>query len=378
MNHDTTKIKVLHIISSFGIGGMENGLVNIINHSRDKSIDHEICCISESGKSEQRLNRKIRIYELNKGRESNVQFILKLVHTIRSINPDIVHTRSWAGVDGILAAKIAGVTKIIHGEHGWSPEDPRGMNVKRRIIRWLVFHLTHRVVAVSEDIRQWLIQRLRVNPVKIKKIINAVDTDRFRPVANEEILVQGRKRHGIPEGKTVLGIVARLDPIKRHDLLIRAVKELEHPDIVLVVVGDGPVRTQLEKMAKDLNMASGVLFLGEQDNLQDLYPLLDILVLPSDNEGISNTILEAMACGLPIVASRTGGNVELVAGNQNGLLFEPGNLQDLVKALKYYLNTREKMEAHGRKSRALALRDYAISRMVAGYETMYQPKDLGH
>lgn len=368
----TEKIKILHIINSFGIGGLENGLVNIINHSDDQIFSHEICCIKKSGKSASRLNKPIIVSEMKRKGGLNPFFVFKLAYFILTRRPDIVHTRSWSGIDGIIAAKLARIKNIIHGEHGWSPDDPKGTCFKKRIIRRVTFFFVCVVIAVSEDIKQWLNISISVPEKKIKRIVNGVDVSVFSPVNDLEKNNNFKKIYSIPTDKLILGIVARFDPIKRHDLLFKALHELNDENLVLIVIGGGANETRFTEMIKKMELSDNVFLLGERDNLQSFYNIFDVFVLPSDNEGISNTILEAMSCGLPIITTAIGGNIELVKNQKNGLLIEPGNQKSLENAIKFYQNHPEKIRTHGAHSRLLACNEFSIHNMIDKYLNIYK------
>jgi len=295
--------------------------------------------------------------------------VWRLVRLMRDVRPDIVHTRNWGTIDGIIAARIAGISKVVHGEHGWNMDDPWGQNPKRLFARRLLGFGVNRFVALSEDIKQWLYGSSRIPLDKIVKIINGVDAEKFLPEDG------GARRDslGIYTDEVVIGIVARLDPIKRHDLLLRAFLSLDHDryKLRLLVVGDGPVRVDLEQLMAGLLHSDKIIFTGERDDINSLYNAIDIFVLPSRNEGISNTILEAMSSGLPVVATSVGGNRELVSEGETGQLILPDSVEAIKNALNCYLENRELMVLHGRNARKEVLRRYSLKHMISQYESLY-------
>ena len=178
---------------------------------------------------------------------------------------------------------------------------------------------------------------------------------------------------GLPEEGIVIGTVGRFDPIKDQPLLLRAFSGLESPEktLRLVLIGDGPERETLESMREELRCKDRIVLLGERNDVEKILPALDVFVLSSKNEGMSNTILEGMAAGLPIVATSVGGNVELIIQDKTGLLFRPGDIRGLTEALKFYIAHQEERKLHGANGRLEAERRFSVSRMIREYETLY-------
>lgn len=364
-------IKILHICDSFNMGGLENGVVNIINGSADTEICHEICCIRRSGAAASRLNEPVYIKEINKPSDTIWGHFNQLVKTIKQRQPDIVHTRNWGAIDGIVAARLARVKTVIHGEHGWNIGDPGGMNLKRRYARGTLSLFVDQFISVSEDIRQWLKTSCRINPKKIRKIINGVDTGKFYPDKKKQKQLKSRFK---VSDKVVIGAVGRLDPIKKFDLLVEAFSRLKpvFPNVKLIIAGDGSDRMNITKKIAEKNVHEDVMLLGERNDLQDIYKIMDIFVLPSLNEGISNTILEAMASGLPVVATRVGGNPELVDHGETGLLVSHGSIDTIHNALNYYLEYPDMATHHGHMARMKTLKYFSLEKMVNTYNSIYR------
>jgi len=200
----------------------------------------------------------------------------------------------------------------------------------------------------------------------VTQIYNGVDTELFRPDGGREAL---RRELGLSESSLLIGIVARLDPIKDHPTLLRAFAEIanKHPDAHLAVVGDGTARPSLERPG-----LQRVHFLGGRADIPDLLRGLDLFVLTSLNEGISNTILEAMSSGLPVVASRVGGNPELVRDGIDGTLFPAGDAAALAACLDNYLVNGEMRREHGRHARSGVVERFSVAQMVSQYEAVWR------
>ena len=358
------RIKVLHILHSFGIGGLEKGIAMLINHA-SADIEHSILCLTEAGESRHLIPTDIPIHEMHKPPGNSLGFIIRLAKKIRALNPDIVHTRNWGGMDGIIAARLAGKKAVVHGEHGWGMADPEGQSRKRKVIRrWLSPAVTE-FTAVSLQIKTWLEDEVRVcRPVT--QIYNGVEQLLLDCNHDNSFL---RRDLDLSESAHLIGTVGRLDPIKDYAGLIGAFARVreQHPDCHLVIAGDGPERRNLEALAGE-----GVHLLGMRADIPALLESFDIFVLPSFNEGISNTILEAMAAGLPVVATAVGGTPELIVHEDNGLLVEPRAYSDLAESMLRYLKSPDLRIMHGQENQRIIEETFSIKAMVKGYEGVWR------
>ena len=175
------------------------------------------------------------------------------------------------------------------------------------------------------------------------------DIERFRPGVRQT----GRSRLGVGDGETVIGTVGRLDPIKDQATLVAAFSRLvaRHDSLRLLLVGDGPCRRSLEEQVARLELDDRVTFLGRRDDVSELLRAMDVFVLPSLAEGASNTILEAMATGVPVVATRVGGNPELIEEGETGFLVPRRDVTGLSAAIERYVANRPLTEQHGTAAR---------------------------
>ncbi len=357
------KLRIIHVVYSFGTGGMEKGVATIVGNTSEY-FEHIILCLSSSGLTEHLLPRNTKIVELNKPAGNSVFFLLKLARTLKAFSPAIIHTRNWGGTDAIIAGRLAGIHTVIHGEHGWEISDAEGKNLKRLRIRQFLSRWVREYTCVSQHQKQWLENIVKVNK-PVTQIYNGVDTQRFCPGENRQKI---RKELEIPPDIFLVGIIGRLDPIKNHPILFQAVKNLrsQFPAIRLLVVGDGEERSHLEKLRDN-----SIILLGNRLDVPTILQALDVFVLPSCNEGISNTLLEAMASTLPVIATRVGGNIELVQQNINGFLVPVGDVNAITSALLQYAMSPNLREQHGQAGRRIAIEQFSIDRMVRGYEKVY-------
>jgi sugar transferase (PEP-CTERM/EpsH1 system associated) len=362
------KIRVVHAVHSFGTGGLEKGIATVIRHGTI-GFEHVVLCFSRSGESARLLPDGTRVIELHKPEGNSLSYLLRLARTLRGLGPAVVHTRNWGGMDAIIAARLAGIRTVVQGEHGWGTDDADGSNPKRVRVRRFLSRWVREYTCVSRQIEQWLMDEVRVGR-PVTQVYNGVDTGLYAPFAGGD---RGgtplRQELGIPGDAFVAGIVGRLDPIKDHLTLFRAFDMLKarHPKSFLVVVGDGPERGRLERAAGE-----GVIFLGNRQDVTKLMGALDVFVLPSLNEGISNTILEAMASGLPVVATAVGGNPELVVDGCTGTLFPVGDAERLAGCLASYAEEPAMGLAQGEAGRCRVVEQFSIEAMVRGYEQVWQ------
>ena len=358
------RIKALHVIHSFGIGGMEKGIAMLINNASPE-FEHEILCLTCSGDSRHLIPASIPIHEMHKPAGNSFRFINQLARKIKQIKPDVVHSRNWGGMDAIIAARLAGCRAVVHGEHGWGMDDPLGRSSKRKFLRRLLSLGVTEFTAVSQQIEIWLKDDVRVfRPVT--QIYNGVEPSLVCRNESGNFL---RDELNLPQSALLVGTVGRLDPIKDQAGLICSFKTLrEHnPQAHLIIVGDGPERERLESLS-----AEGIHLLGMRDDVAAILQSLDIFVLSSINEGISNTILEAMVAGLPIVATAVGGTPELIQSGNNGLLVPARDYSAFLDAVSCYLSNPELRAEHGHRNREIIEDRFSIGAMVSSYEEVWK------
>jgi sugar transferase (PEP-CTERM/EpsH1 system associated) len=359
-------MRVVHVLHSFGTGGLEKGVATLTRHGSE-DIEHVILCLTVSGDSARLLRPGTPVLELHKPAGNSFRFLWRLSRALKDLAPDLVHTRNWSGMDGIIAARLAGIRSVVHGEHGWGMDDPDGRSPRRVRVRRLLARWVREFTCVSRAMEQWLKETIRVNRT-VTQIYNGVDTAVYAPALRRDEL---RAKLGLSCGGFVAGVVGRLDPIKDHRTLFQAFAQVraEDPEAVLLVVGDGPEREALERTA---GSETGVRFLGNRADVPEVLRCLDVFVLPSVNEGISNTLLEAMASALPVVATRVGGNQELVEAGETGLLIPPGDAASLARAILAYLRDPDLRRAHSSMARERVIREFRIEAMVKRYEGVYR------
>ena len=384
--------KVLHVVHSLQVGGLENGLANLLTRMDSDRFSHTVLCLTEAGKFAERIRvAGVEVLELHLPTGQFRLPLMRLAKLFRKMNPDIVHSRGWPTVDAVFAARLARVPHIVHGEHGREYSDKEGSNWKRNQIRRVIGHIVDRYVVVCDFFRSWLRETCKVPAGKIAHIPNGVDTTKFYPlsfgrrgdlpvvgnptVAEELHAIRAvREKLGIPPEAIVIGSIGRLDPVKDFPTLLKGFKQISrcNSQLTLVIVGDGPLRSELVRIADDLALNGAVKWLGERNDVPELLQTFDVFVQASLFEGMSNTILEAMASGLPVIATDTGGNSELVQSGKNGMVIPVGNGEALAEALHKYVSNSVLRKAHGENSRNRAVTQFDVSLMASAYGDLYE------
>jgi len=365
-----SRIHIQHVVLSLQPGGLENGVVNVINRLNPDRFRSSVCCLKQAGEFAARLKDGVAVHQMDWRGGNDLRLAWRLARLFRRTGTDVVHTRNAeAFFYGFLGAKIAAVRILTHSEHGRTFDDrPFRFWVQRMFSRH-----TDGIFAVSEQLKRDLAERVGIPAGRLKVIYNGVDTSRFVPSNRSRV----RAAWGIVADELVVGSVGRLVQVKNYPLLLRAMSSLAADRVTIVLVGAGPERATLETMARDLGIAERVRFLGHREDVAELLPAMDVFVLPSVSEGMSNTLLEAMAAGVAVVASNVGGNPEIVRDQLDGLLFESGDEAGLHDRLQKMLADPVLRARMGRAGRERMLREFSMEAMITRYEQFYQSAFTG-
>ncbi len=372
-----TRPLITHVIFSLGIGGLENGVVNLINRMPPEKCRHAIICITNSTDFSSRLTRKdVEIHELNKKEGHDWRSFLKMYRLLRRLKPAIVHTRNLAAIEYQLPALLAGVRFRIQGEHGWDVFDPDGNNKKYQWLRKLMATIIHCFIPLSRQLQGYLENKVGISPAKIYRICNGVDTDKFYPLTDNKSLADCPL--SFDEDLVFIGTVGRMHGVKDQMTLVYAFRQLlkDHPELTknvrLIMIGEGPIRDQAMAFLRDHQLENLSWLPGKRDDVAEIMRCLDVFVLPSIAEGISNTILEAMATGLPVVATHVGGNPELIEEGVTGCLVEKEDFHAMAKCIGKYVKDKSIRSEHGHNAHQKVLQDFSINVMVEKYMDVYQ------
>ena len=368
-------VHICHILFRLDVGGLENGVVNLINHMPYESCRHSIISLKPATDFKLRIRRPdVSIYEAHKRDGKDWRAYGRVFSMLKRIRPNVVHTRNLPALDMLVPAAAAGVRRLIHSEHGLELVEFGGSNAKYNFLRRLSRLLVEHYVCVSPDLAMWMQHKVGVPQHRISVICNGVDTERFAPGPRNTALLPA---DFAPPGAFVIGTIGRLEAVKDQVSLVRAfLNVLEaRPDLRqrlrLMIIGDGRLRAEIEGMLAAAGASALAWLPGMRSDTPELYRLMDIFVLPSLGEGISNTLLEAMASGVPTVATRVGGNRGLVVEGETGLLVPPADPDVLAAALLSYARDSVRALAHGRAGRARALREFSMDAMVRSYAQIY-------
>lgn len=371
---------VVHVIHRLATGGLENGLVNIINRTPPGRYRHAILCLTDAGPFAGRITRDgVSIVSLRRRPGHSFGLYLAIWSVLRRLRPDLVHTRNLAALEAqIPAFFLPGVSRV-HGEHGRDMFDLAGTNRKYNLLRRAVRPLVQRYIPVSRDLAGWLVEVVGANPGRVRQIYNGVATEVFFPRRGErpDLAPAGFLPEAQAADPLVVGTVGRLAEVKDQVTLVRGFAALVRarpdwrPRLRLVVVGDGPCREKITAAVRQEGIASLVWMTGDRDDVPELLRLMDLFVLPSLGEGISNTLLEAMATGLPLIATRVGGNPELIDEGRNGLLIPPAEPEALARAIAAYAADAVLMRRHGAAGRAKVMERFRWDRCVEQYLAVY-------
>ena len=367
---------VVHVIHRFDTGGLENGLVNLINHMPASAYRHCVLALTEVTEFSRRVQREdVEFISLRKPSGHGFNVYPRLWRLLRKLQPAIVHTRNLGPLEMQVAAAAARVPVRLHGEHGRELDDLDGSNKRLQRVRRLYSPFVQRYVALSRDLQQYLVESVGIAPARIAQIYNGVDAERFRPATGGDAPLAGCPFD--PSTHWLVGTVGRMQGVKHQTLLAHAFVRLLQLDPALrstarlVMVGEGPLRTESAAIL-EAGAATELAWLpGGRDDVPDVMRSLNCFVLPSLAEGISNTILEAMASGLPVIATGVGGNAELVDDGRTGIVVPSGDIEAMAQALWRLARNRATGAGMGREGRVEVERRFSLQAMVAAYQSLY-------
>jgi sugar transferase (PEP-CTERM/EpsH1 system associated) len=368
---------IVHVVYRFRVGGLENGVVNLVNRLPPQAWRHAIVSLTEidEGFAGRVKRSDVRYIALGKGSGHAFPLYPKLFHLFRELRPAIVHTRNIAALEASAPAWAANVPARVHGEHGRDVGDLDGSSRRYRWVRRAFSPFVTRYIAVSPDLAHYLGEHVRIRRNRIEQIYNGVDTARFRPLPAGKVPLPGCPFAA--SGHWHVGTVGRMETVKDQINLARAfVRALElHPEarrrMRLVMIGDGALRSQVEAILTAAGVRDLAWLPGELSDIPRLLQGFDCFVLPSLAEGVSNTILEAMATALPVIATRVGANGELVQDGSTGQLVPASDSEALARAMIRYFTDPATATGDGQSGRQVVERRFSLDRMVDDYHRLY-------
>lgn len=365
-------LRVLHVLNRLDRGGTELIVLNLIKGLSEISFEHRLASLRGSDPALQNVTLPGGELLLA-GEADGFQFpLFRLARMMRTYRPHIVHSRNWGTIEAIPAARLAGVPVAIHSEHGYELDMLAGLPVRRRIFRRAAYGMADAVFAVSRELRDYHAKQAWISSERIRVICNGVDTKRFCP--NPESRATLRRRFGLPQDRFIVGTVGRMVPIKDHGMLLRAVDSLVQRcvDAHALLVGSGPEFERTQQLADTSpGLAGRVTFLGASEEIPELLNTMDVFALPSISEGMSNTLLEAMATGLPVIATAVGGNTEVIDHEKSGWLIRPRDHESLASLLTRLASREDLRKKYGAAARKRIVECFSLDRMLNNYAQLY-------
>lgn len=364
---------VMQVTHDLAVGGLQQVVVNLCRHIDRSVFDVSVVCLRDLGSISGQVKKLgIEVSLISQLKKIDYFAFLKLACIMKKKKIDIVHTHNTQPfIDGTLAALLAGVKTIVHTDHSRVFPDRRRYMFAERVMSYFAY----KVVGVSDAVVRNLIQYEKISRAKMLIIPNGIN------VADHEMNIDdiGKRRDlGLDDTSPILGIASRLCKVKGLTYLLKAMCDIRvvYKNAKLLIIGDGPEKYELEKEARALNLHDQVLFLGERTDVQQLLKVLNIFVLPSISEGMPICLLEAMASGCPVIASRVGGVPEMIENGKTGILVEPANVSALANAILSLLGNEPMRRSMSIEGRRVVRERFCALKMTKAYEQLYLRKYL--
>jgi glycosyltransferase involved in cell wall biosynthesis len=360
-------MKVLHVEMGRYLYGGARQVAYLLDGLAKYPGEHILVCAEGAEIAEAIENPAVRIYPLAMRGDLDPGFMSRLRRVIRAERPDLLHAHSRRGE---LLTALAGRLENLPMIYSRRVDNP-----PRWLDRHLKFPLFGKIIAISEGIRGALLQ-VGVSGEQVTCVPSAVDTERYRPECEGEWFL---REFSLESKQPVLAVIAQLIERKGHAVLFDALPAVlsRHADLQVMVFGQGPLESRLRQAVRQRGLERCVRFEGFRADLDRIIPCLDLIVHPAFMEGLGVSLLEAAACGMPIIASRVGGIPEAVRHGLNGYLVEPGDSKAIAGAINDLLDCPEKRREFGRAGRKIVLERFSIQRMVEGNYRVYQSLLVG-
>jgi len=358
--------RVLQVVLSLNPGGTERLVLDLVTRLHD-DIPMSVCCLDDAGAwAEQLTSRGIEVTSLQRLPGFHPRLGSDIHAVARRHGATAIHAHHYSPfVYSCLARVWQPRTHLIFTEHGRVSDAPP--SARRRLANQFFSRFPTRVCAVSGDLREHIVQE-GFAPSQVEVIYNGIHV---HPAAPAGARTNVRARLGIDDGTLVVGTIARLDPVKDLGTLLQgAARVRASRPVHIVVIGDGPERAALHAQAADLGLAGDVTWLGHRDDARDWLPGCDVFVNCSTSEGVSLTILEAMAAALPVIATRVGGTPEVVTDGC-GVLVPARAPSAIADALMQLAGDATRREAIGAAARRRVVDHFSLDRMVEDYRRIY-------
>ncbi|NOG82704.1 MAG: glycosyltransferase [Planctomycetes bacterium] len=364
------KKRIAHVTFDMRIGGAEQVIYNLIENTNQTQYDLSVLCLEPSiGPFGRKLQENgYEVVSFNRRPGFDITLISQIHDHITKNNIDILHCHQYTPyIYGLFASFFTGAN-IIFTEHGRFYPDKRSF--KRVLLNPILNIFTDYVTAISSATRNALIEFENFPGKKVKIVYNGIDGSPYMAPVDKGV----RESLGINQKDYILGTVARLDPIKNHKMMIKALGRVkkEYPDTHLIIVGDGPEMECLKSFTTSLGLSSNVIFTGFKEDVYNYMKIFDLFLLTSFSEGTAMTLLEAMVSGIPCIATEVGGNPEIVNDTETGFIVPNDDEQALSEKILVLLRDKALQKEMGLAGRNRFKEKFTVDKMVTPYEEMYE------
>ena len=370
---DNRKINILQLVNGFGVGGGEKKLLELVRCLDRDKYNLVVCSVGQGGPLEGDFRELgVDVYVFTKRNKLDITLPLKVADLIKRYQIDILQTTLfYADIIGAIATVLAKVKALISWEVITQP-----LKLRHRLAYKLLKDKFDLIVSVSDSIRSFIEKERAQDPGKIVTVHYGVDMSEFH--GEEKVREALRRELGFDGSHSILGVVARLTDQKGHIYLIKAAPKVVNlfPNVRFVLVGDGPNRAMLMAKVQELGLADHFTFLGTREDVSELLNAFDVFVLPSLWEGLPNVVLEAMACGKPVIATSVDGTTEAVIDGETGILVPPRDPESLARAIINLLSSRELLKEYGEKGYQRAKDHFSLENQVKGFEDLYDSQSM--
>jgi glycosyltransferase involved in cell wall biosynthesis len=367
----TSPRRVLHVIDSLDLGGAQTLLLEICRNADRKRFEVEVACMHGLGVFAAEFEKaRIKVHSLSPGKWPPL-YIPNFPRLLRRLDPDVLHFHLFGSnlIAKPLAALAGKRTLIVHDHCN---DAGRG-NPVMLFADALTNRLASKVIAVSDSIRNFLILHEGVDPDRVVTLSNGIDSQSFHPAEDGQRAL-AKSALGLPSDALVIGGMGRLVPQKNFARFLDVAARVlaKNPSAVFVVAGTGPQEEELKAKAALLGINERVRFLGHVSDRLALYHAFDVLLMTSDFEGTPMVLLEAMSCGLPVLASAVDGIAEVCRNGHDAILLPPGDVAGFAAALEGLLQDDGLRKTLGMNARNTILERYEIRHLVRRIEGIYE------
>jgi sugar transferase (PEP-CTERM/EpsH1 system associated) len=367
---------VVHLIHSIDLAGLDNGLINLIRHMPPERYRHAVVCMKDYPLVHPFIKpRGVEIISLNKREGEHFTHYLRMFKTLRALRPDLIHTHNLRGIGTQLVAALAGIKLRVHGEHGPDLPGTYRQRLTHQLLRRLLRPLVDHFITVSVDLDHWLVDSVGAAPGRVSQIVNGVDSIQFHPRLGPPAAVG--PAGFMQDNAFVIGSVGQMVDANNFPTLIDAFLRLiasphpAHRRLRLLIVGDGPARADCLEMLARAGASHRAWLPAKRADIPQLLRAMDVFVMPSLVEGSSNMILEAMASGLPVVATAVGSNTALVQPGFTGILVPPNSPDAMAAAIADYCRIPQMVVRHGTRARCQVIARHSFPAMARGCLAVY-------